>query len=176
MATTSIKNEKLVNIIALAIPLAVAMLLNPRMPKVQLGEWTKVLPHLNGIINSLTAVLLIAGLYFIKNKNIEAHRKTMLAAFGLGAMFLICYIFYHLSNQETKFGGEGIIRPIYYFLLATHIILSIGVVWFVLKALNYAIQGDFARHKAVVKWAYPIWLYVSITGVIVYLMISPYYV
>ncbi len=169
------KNNKLINLIAVAIPVVVAILLNPRIPKIAIGDWTMILPKANAIINSLTTLSLLVGLYFIKQKNIKAHRGMMLLSFCFGAVFLVCYVLYHLSNESTSFGGEGIIRPIYYFLLTSHITLSIGVVWFVLRALNFALTGQIEAHKKTVKWAYPIWLYVSITGVIVYLMISPYY-
>ena len=169
------KNNKLINIIAIAIPVVVAILLNPRIPKVELGEWTLNLPFLNATINSFTALCLILGLYFIKNKDIAKHRLMMLMSFCLGSIFLVSYVLYHLSNESTAFGGEGIIRPVYYFLLISHITLSILVVWFVLRALNFALTGQIEQHKKTVKWAYPIWLYVSITGVIVYMMISPYY-
>lgn len=169
------KFNQWINIIAVAIPVVVAILLNPSIPKVNLGEWTKTLPHVNGVINSLTSVSLLAGFYFIKRKNIAAHRVMMTISFCLGALFLVSYVLYHLSNESTAFGGEGIIRPIYYFLLITHITLSIGVVWFVLRAVYYAFSNQIDLHKKAVKWAFPIWLYVSITGVIVYLMISPYY-
>jgi putative membrane protein len=99
----------------------------------------------------------------------------MTISFTLGAIFLVSYVLYHLSNESTPFGGEGLIRPIYYFLLVSHITLSIGVVWFVLRAIYFAVSNQIELHKKVVKWALPIWLYVSITGVIVYLMIAPYY-
>ncbi len=169
------KFNKVINIVAVAIPLVVAILLNPRIPKVELGEWSKVLPHVNGIINTLTSLSLLAGYYYIKKKNIAAHRRMMTVSFCLGALFLVSYVLYHLSNESTPFGGEGLIRPIYYFLLITHITLSIGVVWFVLRAIYFALSNQIDLHKKAVKWAFPIWLYVSITGVIVYLMISPYY-
>ncbi|AXE18193.1 DUF420 domain-containing protein [Runella rosea] len=169
------KFNKVINIIAVAIPLVVAILLNPRIPKVELGEWSKVLPHVNGLINTLTSLTLLAGYYFIKKKNIAAHRLMMTVSFSLGALFLVSYVLYHLSNESTPFGGEGLIRPIYYFLLITHITLSIGVVWFVLRAIYFALSNQIDLHKKAVKWAFPIWLYVSVTGVIVYLMISPYY-
>jgi putative membrane protein len=161
--------------VAVVIPLVVAILLNPRIPKVELGEWSKVLPHVNGLINTLTSLSLLAGYYFIKKKNIAAHRRMMTVSFSLGALFLVSYVLYHLSNESTPFGGEGLIRPIYYFLLITHITLSIGVVWFVLRAVYFALSNQIDLHKKAVKWAFPIWLYVSVTGVIVYLMISPYY-
>ncbi|TAE39004.1 MAG: DUF420 domain-containing protein [Runella slithyformis] len=169
------KYDKIINVIAMLIPIVVAILLNPRIPKVDLGAWTKVLPHLNAIINSTTALTLLAGLYFIKQKNVKVHRRMMSISFLLGAVFLVSYVLYHLTNESTSFGGEGLIRPLYYFLLVSHIVLSIGVVWFVLRAIYFALSNQIDRHKKVVRWAYPIWLYVSTTGVIVYLMISPYY-
>lgn len=169
------KASRLINILAITIPVAVAILLGIRQ-KINLGEWTAYLPHINGIINSATTLLLIAGYYFIRQKNIAAHRVIMLTAFALGSVFLVSYVLYHLSNESTPFGGEGWIRPIYYFLLITHIVLSVVVVWFVLRAVYFALSGQYNKHRKVVKWAYPIWLYVSITGVIVYLMIKPYYI
>ncbi|MEN9386028.1 MAG: hypothetical protein RLZZ185_769 [Bacteroidota bacterium] len=173
--TKTHKTSLIINIISIAIPLAVAGLLS--LPtKLPLGEWTKILPHFIGIINSTTALSLIIGLIAIKKKNIAGHRKAMGAAVLQGAVFLVLYILYHVANESTKFGGEGIIKMIYLFLLASHIILSIGVVRLVLMSLYHALAGDIEAHKKSVKWAYPIWLYVSISGVIVYLMISPYYV
>ena len=169
------KANRIINILALAIPIAVAVLLGIRQ-KVDLGNWTTYLPHINGIINSLTTVLLLMGLYFIRQKNIAAHRRTMLTAFTLGSLFLISYVLYHLTNESTPFGGQGWIRPVYYFLLVSHIVLSIVVVWFVLRAVYFAISGQILKHRQTVKYAFPIWLYVSITGVIVYLMIKPYYI
>lgn len=168
------KYERLINVLAFVIPVVVAILLGLRQ-KVDLGSWTKILPHVNAVINSITAILLIAGFVFVKNKNIIAHRRAMTAAFVLGSLFLVGYVLYHLSNESTPFGGEGLIRPVYYFLLISHIVLSIVVVWFVLRAIYFAYSNQIAEHKKVVKWAFPIWLYVSITGVIVYLLISPYY-
>ncbi|GAB4005629.1 DUF420 domain-containing protein [Spirosoma sp. KCTC 42546] len=168
------KANRVINALALAIPIAVAVLLGIRQ-KVDLGDWTTYLPHINGIINSLTTVLLLMGFYFIKQKNVEAHKRTMLTAFAFGSLFLVSYVLYHLTNESTPFGGEGWIRPVYYFLLVSHIALSVVVVWFVLRAVYYAISGQITRHKQTVKYAFPIWLYVSITGVIVYLMIKPYY-
>jgi putative membrane protein len=119
--------------------------------------------------------LLIAGLVFIRKKNIAAHRKAMTAAFAFGSLFLVSYVLYHLSNDSTAFRGAGGIRYVYYFLLISHIVLSVVVVWFVLRAIYFAYSGQIELHKKTVKWAYPIWLYVSVTGVVVYLLISPYY-
>lgn len=169
-----LKANRVINILALVIPFIIAVLLGIRQ-KVELGYWTTYLPHINGVINSLTAVLLLAGLYFIRQKNVVAHKRVMLSAFTLGSIFLVSYVLYHITNESTAFGGEGWIRPIYYFLLISHIVLSIVVVWFVLRAVYFALSGQTMKHKQTVKYAFPIWLYVSITGVIVYLMIRPYY-
>ena len=104
----------LINVLSVAIPLVVALLLGIRT-KVDLGNWTKILPHFIGGINALTSVVLLAGLYFIKNKQIENHRKTMTLAFFLGFLFLLCYVTYHLSNPSTSFGGEGFAKYFYFF-------------------------------------------------------------
>ncbi|CAG5008618.1 hypothetical protein DYBT9275_04319 [Dyadobacter sp. CECT 9275] len=178
MATITIENKqkyrRIINILAIAIPVAVAVLLGVRQ-KIDLGVWTKVLPHVIGVLNSATAVLLLLGYYFIKNRNYAAHRQAMTGAFVLGAVFLVCYILYHVSNESTPYGGQGWIRPVYYFLLISHILLSIVVVWFVLRAVYFGYTNQLSEHRKAVKWALPIWLYVSVSGVIVYLMISPYY-
>lgn len=171
----NVKYNRLIKVLAITIPVVVAILLSIR-EKVDLGEWTKLLPHINGVINSATSILLLVGFYYIRNKNIAAHRRVMTSAFVLGSLFLVSYVLYHLSNESTAFGGEGLIRPLYYFLLISHITLSIVVVWFVLRAVYFAYSGQIEEHKKAVKWAFPIWLYVSVTGVIVYLLISPYYV
>ncbi|MDB5240268.1 MAG: hypothetical protein JWP57_893 [Spirosoma sp.] len=168
------KVSRIINILSIVIPVAVAVMLGVRL-KLDLGTWTSYLPHVNGIINSITSVLLLMGLYFIRQKNVVAHKRTMLTAFALGSVFLVCYILYHLTHESTPFGGQGWIRPIYYFLLVSHIVLSIVVVWFVLRAVYFALSGQITRHKRTVKWTFPIWLYVSVTGVIVYLLIKPYY-
>lgn len=168
------KNEKLVNVLSVAIPVAVAILIGIRT-KIDLGAWTKVLPHVIGLLNTTTSITLIAGFIFIKNKNIIMHRRMMSLSFIQGSLFLVLYILYHVSNASTSYGGDGILKSIYYVLLISHISLSIGVVWFVLRAVYYALSGQIVEHKKIVKWTFPLWLYVSITGVIVYLMISPYY-
>ena len=169
------KNQSLINVLSFAIPVAVAVILGIRT-KIDLGSWTSILPHVIAVINTATSILLVMGVYFIKRQRISAHRNSMLGAFALGALFLVCYILYHVSNASTPFGGEGLIRPVYYFFLISHIVLSIVVVRFVLLAVNYAITDQIDRHRKVVRYAFPIWLYVSVTGVIVYLMISPYYI
>lgn len=168
------RSDKFINILSIAIPLAVAILIGIRT-KIDLGTWTKILPHVIAALNASTSLLLIISLISIKNKNINIHRAANLGAFGLGAVFLVTYILYHISNPSTSYGGEGILKSIYYFFLLSHIILSIAVVRLVLLSMHYAINNQIAEHKKIVKWAYPIWLYVSVSGVVVYLMISPYY-
>ncbi len=166
--------KKLIYILSVAIPLVVASLLGIRT-KVYLGEWTKVLPHVIGTINTLTAIALILGLSYIRQNNRVMHEKMMKIAFYLGAVFLVAYVTYHMSNESTSSGYTGIILWIYYFILITHILLSIGVVPLVLLSLFYALTGQYQEHKKMVKYSFPIWLYVSMSGVIVYLMILPFY-
>ena len=159
-----------INVLSVIIPVAVAVMLSfPN--KLSLGDWTKSLSHAIGIINSATTVLLIAGLILIKQSKIVYHRIVMKTAFILGGLFLICYIIYHISNPANKFNGEGFIRYVYFFILITHIGLSLVVLPLVLRAMYFAVTRQFSRHKSVVKYAYPIWLYVSVTGVVVYLML-----
>lgn len=169
-----VKSTKFINIVSVIIPLVVAILLV--LPqKAQLGQWTKMLPHINAFINSLTSVVLVIAVWAIKSKKIELHQNLMRFAFVLGAIFLVFYVLYHLTNESTKFGGVGSIRYFYYFILISHILLSLVVLPFVLRAMYFAVTKQFAEHKKVTKIAFPIWLYVSVTGVIAYLMISPYY-
>lgn len=162
--------------ISVLIPVAVAVLLF--MPsKIDLGaEWVYFLPHLNAVMNSAATLALIAGLVFIKKGNIPYHRASMTVAFVLGAIFLVSYVVYHAAAESTSFGGEGTIRYIYYFLLLTHIVLAAVALFPILFAYYYGYTDQRAKHRKVVKFAYPIWLYVTVTGVVVYLMISPYYV
>lgn len=161
--------------ISIIIPVAVAVLLF--MPqKVDVGaEWVYFLPHLNAVINTAASLALILGLIFVKNKKYNYHGATMSVAFGLGAIFLVSYVVYHGAAESTSFGGEGAIRSVYYFLLITHIVLAAVALFPILFAYYYGYTDQRDKHRKVVKFAYPIWLYVSVTGVIVYLMISPYY-
>ncbi len=133
------------------------------------------LPALNAVLNSLTAVALLAGFYFIRQKNVLAHRAMMGTAFGLGALFLVSYVAYHSQVDSTKFGGEGTIRLVYFLLLLTHIGLAVVTVALVLFTLYFALTGQYTKHKSIARWTFPVWLYVSVTGVIVYFMIAPYY-
>lgn len=161
--------------ISIAIPLAVAVLLFMPAKITALGDWVYFLPHLNAVINSAASLALIVGLIFIKQKKYNYHGATMTIAFVLGTIFLVSYVIYHASAESTSFGGEGFIRTVYYFLLITHIILAAVALFPILFAYYYGYTDQREKHRKVVKFAYPIWLYVSVTGVIVYLMISPYY-
>ena len=174
MASAIIEQEKksmwLINVLSIVIPIVVAVLLSlPNKP--DLGDWTKILPHVIGGINTLTTLVLMLGLIFIKQNKIELHRVAMTFAFALGGIFLVCYVTYHLTNSANKFSGEGIIRYVYLFILFSHIGLSLVVLPLVLRAMYFAVTKQFQRHKKMVKYAYPIWLYVSVTGVIVYTLL-----
>ncbi|WP_422003531.1 DUF420 domain-containing protein [Roseivirga pacifica] len=176
MATALDQKKSLVwiRVLSMAIPVAVAVLLG--LPtKLDLGDWVYTLPHIIGAVNTLTAICLLVAFIAVKKKRIDAHKRFNSLAFILGAIFLVLYVLYHASAASTPFGGEGIVRPIYYFLLVSHIVLSIGVVPLVLLAFYYALNGMIDKHKKIVKYTFPIWFYVSVTGVTVYLMISPYY-
>lgn len=164
-----------IKLLSVAIPLVVAILLGLRT-KLDLGEWVYNLPHIIGGINTLTSICLILAFIAVKRNNIALHKKFNSAAFILGAAFLLCYVTYHASAESTSYGGDDTTRYIYYFFLISHIVLSIGVVPLVLLAFFYALNGMIEKHKKIVKYTFPIWLYVSVTGVIVYLMISPYYI
>lgn len=165
------KSSKIfINTISIVIPLAVVALL--AIPnKLELGTWTKSVTHVIGAINTLTTISLILGLVFIKLKNIRLHQLMMTISFALGGIFLVCYVLYHLTNPANKFTGTGAIRYIYLFILATHIGLSFVVLPLVLRAMYYAVKKQFDHHRKIVRFAYPIWLYVSVTGVAVYFML-----
>ena len=133
------------------------------------------LPAANAVLNSLTAVALLMGYYFIRQSNVLAHRAAMGTAFALGGLFLLSYVAYHSQVDSTHFGGTGTIRLVYFFLLLTHISLAVVTVALVLFTLYFALTGQYTKHKRIARWTFPIWLYVSVTGVIVFFMIAPYY-
>jgi uncharacterized membrane protein YozB (DUF420 family) len=130
-------------------------------------------PALNATLNGASAVLIGAGYYCIKTERREAHKRLMLTAFVTSALFLISYLYYHLVLRAgvTHFQGTGIWRPIYFTILLTHTVLAAVVVPFILVTLYRALKGNFTRHKAVARWTFPIWLYVSVTGVVIYVML-----
>ncbi len=169
------KYKNLIITLSVAVPVIVALLMFfPQSGK--LGDFeVSFLPHLNGVVNTATSICLISGFVFIKNRKESLHRMMMISAFILSCIFLVSYVIYHYQSVPTRFGGEGLLKTLYYFILITHIFLAAIVVPFVLFSIYYALTDQRAKHKRIVKWTFPIWTYVSITGVIVYLMISPYY-
>jgi putative membrane protein len=142
---------------------------------VDLGFDVHMFAKANAIINSLVAILLLAGLFTVKQKNYELHKKIMLSAIALSVLFLLSYIGHHLLAGETKFGGTGTIKKIYYFILITHIPLAAIILPFILFTAYRALTGEYDKHKKLVRITWPVWFYVAVTGVVVYLMISPYY-
>ena len=135
------------------------------------------LPALNAILNSVSAILLITGYFFIRQKNIKAHRTSMISAFVTSTLFLTSYLIYHFSKElgPTRFLGEGIIRPVYFFILITHTAIAIVIVPMVFVTFSRALKKRFDPHRKIARWTLPIWLYVSVTGVIVYLMLYQLY-
>ena len=133
------------------------------------------LPGLNAVLNSLSAVLLIIGYSFIRRKNMRAHRACMIAAFVTSTLFLISYLTYHYHHGSTPFQGQGWVRTLYFTILITHTILAAVIVPFALTTLYRATRGNFASHARVARWTLPMWLYVSVTGVVVYLMLYQIY-
>ena len=170
------KYNKWIVILSIAIPVVVAGLFGVNLRKMGYDvEPLTFLPPIYASINGLTAILLVAALWAIKNKNIKLHESLMKTAIVCSVLFLGMYVAYHMTSDSTKFGGEGVIKYVYYFILITHIILSIVVIPFVLVTYVRALAKRFDRHKKIARITFPIWLYVAVTGVIVYLMISPYY-
>lgn len=133
------------------------------------------LPKLNAIINGTCSILLLLSLYFIKRRDIAPHIKLNIITFVLSSLFLISYIIFHATGIKTNYGGTGTIRGVYYFILVTHIILAAVVLPLILFSFQRGLQMQVEKHKKLVRRSYPIWLYVTVTGVVVYLMISPYY-
>jgi len=181
---------KLIWVLSIAIPVVVGFLIFAPEKIEGAGDWVYMLPHLNATFNSITAIVLLLGLYFIKQKNIKAHKSMMSIAFILGSLFLVSYVVYHSTADSTVYGdvnGNGILedaektselmfwRGFYVVLLLSHILLAAIVVPFVLFAFYYALTDKIEKHKKIVKWTFPIWFYVSVTGVIVYAMVSQYY-
>ncbi|UII76959.1 DUF420 domain-containing protein [Flagellimonas sp. HMM57] len=165
--------NKWITIISIVIPVVVALLFGYKIPN---AEPLSFLPPIYASINGLTAILLIAAVFAIKNGKKDLHQKLMTTCIGLSLLFLVMYVAYHMTSESTKFGGEGAIKYMYYFILISHIVLSIAVIPLVLRTYAKAYLNDFTSHRKWAKYTFPIWLYVAITGVVVYLMISPYYV
>ncbi len=160
-------------VISILIPVVVALLFMIRIPNVAPLSF---LPPIYATINGITALLLLIAYIAIRNKNITLHKQLMKISIGLSLIFLVLYVAYHMTSDPTPYGGEGAIRFIYYFILITHIMLSIGIIPLVLISYVRAISNLFVEHKKIARYTFPLWMYIAVTGVIVYLMISPYYV
>ncbi|MFT7589746.1 MAG: putative membrane protein [Limisphaerales bacterium] len=145
-------------------------------PALNLQIDVSFLPKLNAMLNSGVSIMLMLGIFFVKTGRVGAHRISMMGAFSLSAVFLISYVLYHSASESTHYGGEGIIRTLYFIILLSHILLAILIFPLILLTISKAITGRLEQHRKLAKWTFPLWLYVSVTGVIVYLMISPYYV
>ena len=180
MADVNLEKEKKYNkwiwILSIVIPVAVAALFGVNLRRLGFDvEPLTFLPPIYATINGITAILLIAAVIAIKKGNRKLHENLMKTAIACSVAFLVMYVAYHMTSDSTKFGGEGVIKYVYYFILVTHILLSIVIIPFVLITYVRAITNNFERHKKIAKITFPIWLYVAVTGVIVYFMISPYY-
>ena len=170
------KYSKLIVIVSILIPVVVAVLFSVKLK--DLGFKVAPLPFLPPIyatINGITAVVLVAGVLAIKNGNRILHKRLMTSAIALSLAFLVMYVAYHMTTDSTKFGGEGAVKIVYFLILISHIILSIAVIPLVLITYVRALAERFDRHKKIALITFPVWLYVAVTGVIVYLMIAPYY-
>ncbi|WP_149276743.1 DUF420 domain-containing protein [Pareuzebyella sediminis] len=166
------KFDKWITVASILIPIVVAVLFGVKLPGV---ERLGFLPPIYAIINGLTAILLCTAVVAIKKGNRKTHQTLMIINIGLSVLFLIMYVAYHMTSESTTYGGEGAMKYFYYFILISHIILSIAIIPLVLKTYSFAYLGKFQRHRQWAKITFPIWLYVAVTGVVVYLMISPYY-
>lgn len=138
-------------------------------------DYFSILPHFNAFLNASSFVLLTSGYLFIRRKRVLAHHNCQIAAVTASALFLISYVVYHSHHGVTRFAGQGIARPIYFTILTTHTFLAVVIVPLVIITLRRARRADFARHKRIARWTLPVWLYVSITGVVVYLMLYHLY-
>jgi putative membrane protein len=171
------KYNKWIVLLSIAIPVVVAVLF-----KIKLNDFgfnvtpLTFLPPIYATVNGITAVLLIAAVLAIKKGNKSRHELLMKLAIGCSVAFLAMYVAYHMTAESTKYGGEGVLKYVYFFILITHIFLSIAIIPLVLITYVRALASKFDKHRKIAKITFPIWLYVAVTGVIVYLMISPYYV
>lgn len=176
MENKETKYNKLIAVVSVAIPVVVALLFGINLRKMGFDvEPLSFLPPIYATINGLTAVLLVTAVIAIKNGNRKLHENLMKTAIACSLAFLVMYVAYHMTSDSTKFGGEGLIKYVYYFILISHILLSIIIIPLVLITYVKAWSAQFDKHKKIAKITFPIWLYVAVTGVIVYLMISPYY-
>ncbi|MFM2369120.1 MAG: hypothetical protein RL619_1420 [Bacteroidota bacterium] len=171
------KFSKFIIIVSIVIPLVVAILFGVKLKDFGYNvEPLSFLPAIYATTNGLTAIILVAAVIAIKNGKRKLHEQLMTSAIALSVAFLVMYVAYHMTADSTKFGGEGVIRYVYLFILITHIVLSIAIIPLVMITYVRALATKFDKHKKIAKITFPIWLYVAVSGVVVYLMISPYYV
>ncbi len=170
---STLKYKNWIIVVSIAIPVVVAFLFRIRLENVQSLSF---LPPIYAAVNGYTAIILIVALWAIKNRKINLHEQLMKTAIGLSLAFLVMYVAYHLTSDPTPFGGEGVIKTVYYTILISHILLSIIIIPLVLVTFVRGISQQFTEHRKIARITFPIWLYVTVTGVIVYYMISPYYV
>ncbi|MEM9687228.1 MAG: DUF420 domain-containing protein [Bacteroidota bacterium] len=171
-SSTEKKYNRWIVILSISIPLVVAVLFGVKIPNVAPLSF---LPPIYATVNGITALLLILAVWMIKNGKRKSHEFLMKICIGLSAAFLLMYVAYHMTSESTSYGGEGIVKYFYYVILISHILLSIGVIPLVLITYVRALAKRFAKHKKIARLTFPLWLYVAVSGVIVYLMISPYY-
>ena len=168
--------EKKLNTLAYVVSVVVLLLVGlMRRVKIETDIDFSFLPPVHASLNALTAVILVVAFIHIKNGRVEQHRKAIYAAIVTSALFLLSYVLYHFTTPETRFGGEGTIRYIYFFILVTHIVLAAVTLPFILLTFNRAYTDQFDRHKKMARWVFPLWLYVAVTGPVCYLMLKPYY-
>lgn len=168
--------EKKLNIASIAISIVVLLLVGVmRRVKIDLGMDFSFLPPVHAILNTGAAISLIIAYRRIMKKNIEGHRRAIYAAMTFSALFLLCYVLYHFTTEETKYCGEGAMRVIYFFILITHIILAAISLPFILLTFSRGYSSQFEKHRKMAKFVFPVWLYVAITGPICYLLLYPCY-
>ena len=134
-----------------------------------------ILPHLNATLNATSFVFLVLGFYFIRRRNDTAHLSCMIVALSVSVLFLISYVIYHYNYGSVRFSGQGFVRTVYLTILLTHAVLAVVIVPLIVVTLRRALRGDYARHRRIARWTYPLWLYVSVTGVVVYWMLYRLY-
>lgn len=161
--------------LSLVVPLVVLLLMNLNVRYNLLGLEVGTFPFFHAVINACTALLLLAGYFLIKIGDMKWHRNVMITAFALSCVFLVSYVISKISNDPVPYGGEGILRPIYFFVLISHIVLSGIIVPLVLFTMYRGLNKQYIKHKKVARWTFPIWFYVSVTGVLVYIFMLPYY-
>lgn len=163
--------NKWIAVLSIAIPIVVAFLFTVKIDI----DLPVFLPPIYATLNAATAIILISAFWAVKNKKLDLHKKLMTMAIGFSVVFLILYVLYHITSESTKYGGEGMLKLIYFIILISHILLSIVVIPFVLITYVRAITNVIEKHKKIARITFPLWLYVTVSGVIVYVMIAPYY-